>query len=142
MAFNIFRKSTKEVKGYLMEYLRVLNQEGKDHPAEVQKIIDIAEKNGMRGMDINTLIADIDAHKIKDPKDDNERFEFMKYLVQLVVNDDQFSDSEMDFLKEMGVSVGYPIMKVPQIILELYNGFKYEESVDDVKAKIDQLLKD
>lgn len=141
MVYKFFSKKEGEVKNHLAEYLRLLNADKKEHPAEVQKIIDIAERNGMRGTEIKSLMADINADKIKTPENDDDRFEQLFYLLNLVLNDSLLDETEMDFCNAMGLLLGYPPAKVPQIIREMYNGIKYELTEAEIRTKVADLLK-
>lgn len=140
MVYKFFSKKEGEVKNHLIEYLRLLNADKKEHPIEVQKILDIAERNGMRGNEIRALIADINAEKIKTPENGTERFDQLFYLINLVLNDNLLDSTEFDFCKEMGLLLGYPPTKISQIIREMYNGIKYELTEAEIRAKVGDLL--
>ena len=141
MVYKFFSKKEGEVKSHLAEYLRMLNADKKEHPTEVQKIIDISERNGMRGTEIKSLMADISADRIKTPENDDDRFEQLFYLINLVLNDSLLDSTEFDFCNEIGLLLGYPPSKVPQIIREMYNGIKYELTEQEIKVKVTNLLK-
>jgi len=141
MVYKFFSKKEGEVKNHLVEYLRLLNADKEERPAEVQKIIDIAERNGMRGNEIRSLMADLSAEKLKTPQNDDERFEQLFYLINLVLNDNLLDETEMDFCNEMGLLFGYPAAKVPQIIREMYNGIKYELTEAEIRTKVADLIK-
>ncbi|MBC7449883.1 MAG: hypothetical protein H7259_00185 [Cytophagales bacterium] len=140
MVYKFFSKKEGEVKNHLVEYLRLLNADHKDHPEEVKKIIEIAERNGMRGNEIRSLITEISADKIKTPENDDDRFEQLFYLINLVLNDNLLDSTEFDFCNDIGARLGYPAQKVPQITREMYNGIKYELNEVEIKKKVTSLL--
>ncbi len=141
MVYKFFSKKDGEVKNHLVEYLRLLNADKQERSAEVQKIIDIAEKNGMRGNEIRSLMTDINADKVNtQPQTNEERFDQLFYLLNLILNDDLLDETEFDFCNEIGLLIGYTPSKVPLIIREMYNGIKYEWTEEEIKEKVRNLL--
>jgi hypothetical protein len=140
MVYKFFSKKEGEVKNHLVDYIRLANAHQKEHPEEVKQIIEIAERNGMRGQEIKALTADINPEKIKVPKNDAERFEQLFYLINLVLYDNLFNSTEFDFCNEMGILLGYDANKVPQVVREMYNGIKYELAEDEIKKNVAKIL--
>ncbi|MBY0425227.1 MAG: hypothetical protein K2Q22_06290, partial [Cytophagales bacterium] len=97
--------------------------------------------NGMKGSEIKSMIADVETDKIVHPTTDEERFDHLFYLVNLLFAADYLlNDGERDFLKEMAILIGYPAPKVPNILREMMEGIKLEKPESEVKEKVTALL--
>ena len=124
-----------------MEYLRLINTDGKEHQEDIKKLIEIAEKNGMKGSEIKSMIADVESHKIVHPENDSERFDHLFYLVNLLFAADYLlNDGERDFLKEMAIIIGFPAPIIPSILREMMEGIKLEKPEEEVKTKVFSML--
>ncbi|MFL5729653.1 MAG: hypothetical protein ACJ75J_09240 [Cytophagaceae bacterium] len=135
--YYAFNNSKGEVRSHLVEYLRIINADGKEHGEETKKLIEIAEKNGMRGSELKTLIADIDSEKIITPSNNAERFDQLFYLVNLVVGDDYLlNHSEFDFCIEVATKMGIPANKSASIVKEMHNGIKHEVKEPELNEKV------
>lgn len=136
-----FNRSKKEVENHMMEYLRLINTDGKEHQEDIKKLIEVAEKNGMKGSEIKSMIADVESHKIIHPQNDSERFDHLFYLVNLLFAADYLlNDGERDFLKEMAMIIGFPPAKVPSILREMMEGIKLEKPEPEVKSAVLAML--
>lgn len=136
-----FNKSKKEVENHMLEYLRIINTDGKEHQEEIKKLIEVAEKNGMKNSEIKSMIADVESSKIITPQNDDERFELLFYLVNLLFSADYLlNDGERDFLKEMAIMIGFPAGKVPAILKEMMEGIKLEKEEPVIKTKVFEVL--
>ena len=136
-----FNKSKKEVENHMLEYLRLINTDGKEHQEDIKRLVEIAEKNGMKNSEIKSMIADVESHKIVHPETDLERYEHLFYLVNLLFAADYLlNDGERDFLKEMAIIIGFPAAKVPSILKIMMEGIKLEKPEPEVKAEVLSLL--
>ncbi|MFL5730202.1 MAG: hypothetical protein ACJ75J_12010 [Cytophagaceae bacterium] len=138
--YHWFNNSKNEVQKHILEYVKVINSDGKIHNQEMEHLIQLAEKNGMRGSEVKTLISGIDQSKIKAPQNDDERFEQLFYLVNLVLTDSMLNAEEFDFCREVGEKMGYPHTKAGLIVKEMHNGIKRELEEKEIKAKVQKLL--
>ena len=140
MVYKFFSKSERYIKNHLIDYIRFAKVDGSKHPENVRNIIKIAEHHGMRGQEIKSLISEINPDKIKTPQTDDERFDQLFYLLNLVLYDDLFNSTEADFCNEIGIYLGYKVEKVPLIVREMYDGIKYELSEDEIKKNVTKII--
>lgn len=107
---------------------------------KVLEITEMANRNGMRQSDINSLAEELDPEKLIQPANDFERYGLLNYMMNLLLDDLNLDGAERDFLKEFAVKIGYPVEKAPFIIREIYNGLKNEESESEIKHSVEEIL--
>jgi hypothetical protein len=138
--FNWFRNRNKELSSYIFSYLNLLTADKKQHPKKMSTIISLARNAGMGTKELKGLIRDVDPSQIKLPLDNDEKFNHIFYLINLVSNDEQFDSDEFDFCIEMAALIGYNRSEAATIVREIYNGIKTKMKESDIKLRIEQIL--
>ena len=128
------------------EIKRFMDENVKEKPktikaSKVKDIMSMAEANGMYSSDINSLISEINPEKLHHPKNHTERIDQMFYMMTLLLDDLNLDAAEKDFLKEFALSIDIPLTEAPYIIMEIYNGLKYETPEEEIRAKVLEMLK-
>ncbi len=109
------------------------------HPY-VLHIMEMAKENGMRPSDVNSLAEELIPENLTPPANEHERYELMRYIMEILLDDLNFDDAEKDFLKCFAVEIGYPIERVAFVIREIYNGMKNENSETEIVEAVEEAL--
>jgi hypothetical protein len=135
-----FGKRNKELRSHILEYLNLLTADTKQHPKKIAKIVSIAKNSGMRSSEIKSLINEVDPNKVKWPETNDEQFNQLYYLINLILKDEFFNTEEFDFCIEMATVIGYNRPEAATIVREIYNGIKTEMKEPEIKIRIQQIL--
>jgi len=106
----------------------------------VLHIMDLATNNGMRPSDVESLAEELDPLKLGAPSDNNAKFDYIHYIMNVLLDDLNFDAAEKDFLKELAVEIGIPVEKAPYLIRALYEGLKTETSLSEIKGSFFEVL--
>jgi hypothetical protein len=124
---------------------RFVDENSKPKPAtaknaKVRQIMELAAINGMRPSDVDSLAASLDPKKLTIPQTEHDRLIMLEYMINILLDDLNLDSAEEDFLKDFGVSIGYPIEKVPLLVREVYNGMKNENTESEIKEAVNEVL--
>jgi len=106
----------------------------------VLHIMKLASQNGMRPSDVDSLAEELDPEKLAIPTDNEGRFEYINYIMNVLLDDLNFDSAEKDFLKELAIEIGLPIEKIPYLIKVIYDGLKTEIPLTEIKISFFELL--
>jgi hypothetical protein len=129
----------REIKRFVDENIKGKPKDPKS--AKAKAIKSMAEINGMRPSDVDSLISELDPKKIHHPKNDEERIDQLFYMMGLLLDDLNFDVAEKDFINEFAKEIEIPVAKVPYIIMEIYNGLKNETPEDEIRSSVLNMLK-
>jgi hypothetical protein len=106
----------------------------------VLRIMEIAANNGMRPSDVESLAEELDGSKLQMPTDSEDRFEYLNYLMDVLLDDLHLDTAEKDFLREVCIEIGIPVDKIPYLIKFIYDGLKTEMPLSEIKTNFISLL--
>ena len=123
--FNLFEsEQTKKLKSHLMNLGALAKVDGHIDTAEMNYIITIGKKNGMRPEDVRTIIANSESTKLELPNNDSERFDQIYDLVEMMLADGIVDDNEMEFCMEMAAKLGFRRAIVGMLVRKITLGVK------------------
>ncbi len=106
----------------------------------VLHVMDVANRNGMRPSDVDSLAEELEPEKLVMPTDDKARFAYINYVMNVLLDDLNFDSAEKDFLKELAVEIGLPIDKAPYLIRSIYEGLKTETPISEIETSFFEIL--
>ncbi|MDX5346122.1 MAG: TerB family tellurite resistance protein [Hymenobacteraceae bacterium] len=108
--------------------------------AEMNFIISIGIKNGMKPEDVRTLLANAGSAKLDLPTNDSERFDQLYDLVEMMLADGIVDDSEMDFCIDMAEKMGFRKAVVGVLVRKISVGVKDGLERDEIKKEAQSFL--
>src|SRR5690606_26684297 len=106
--FNLFEsEQTKKIKSHLKNLGALEKVDGHIDTAEMNYIVSLGRKNGLKPEDVRTLIANSASVKLELPTNDSERFDQIYDLVEMMLADGIVDDNEMDFCIDMATKLGF-----------------------------------
>ncbi len=140
--FSIFEsEESKRLKSHIINLGALAKIDGHLDAAEMEHIISIGERKGMRPQDVRALLADIGDLQLVMPDNDTDRFDQIYDLVEMMLADGIIDDSEMDFCLELATKMGFRESVVGILIKKISNGVKDGLDREAIKEDILQLLK-
>jgi ATP-dependent RNA circularization protein (DNA/RNA ligase family) len=131
-----FWRSKRKVKNDLLGYLYLIKSDNREHKAEVNKILSIAEKYGLNSSELMDNENSQESNSIKVSLDNEEQFDRLYYLITLLLHDEPYHTEEFDFCMEMASIIGFDRTISPTIIREIYNGIKIKMKGEEIKEKV------
>jgi uncharacterized tellurite resistance protein B-like protein len=130
--FDVFKKNNQSKKNSHLKNLVVLAKlDGYVSKEELSFLIKVGEKNGISANDIRKMISRTTTVKVEKPETDDERFEIIFDLIQMVLADGVMDESEIDYAIDMAVKLGFrPAISgvlVRKIAIDLIEGLSKEE---------------
>src|SRR5690606_36993851 len=99
--FGIFENDAdKKIKTHLTNLGALAKIDGHVDSTELNFIVAIGQKNGLKPEEVKTIVANADALKFEMPKNDSDRFDQIFDLVEMMLADGIVDDNEMDFCIE------------------------------------------
>ena len=132
--FNFFEsEQIKKVKHHILNLGALAKVDGHLDAAELNYIIAIGQKNGMKPEEVKALLANSDAIKQQPPSNDLERFDQIYDLVEMMLADGIVDDSEMEFCTEMAMKLGFRDDIVGILVRKISIGVKDGLSREQIK---------
>lgn len=139
--FNFFEnEQIKKVKHHIMNLGALAKVDGHIDSAELNYIIAIGQKNGMKAEEVKTLIANSGSLKQHLPENDSERFDQIYDLVEMMLADGIVDDNEMDFCIEMAEKLGLRKAIVGVLVRKITLGVKDGLSREEIKSESQAFL--
>jgi hypothetical protein len=138
--FHWFWNRNRELRSYILGYLNLLIADKRHHYKKIGTIISLAKNAGMGTSEIKTLLREVDPIQIQLPISNDEKFNRLFYLINLVSSDELFDTDEFDFCIEMAALIGYNRSEAATVVREIYNGIKTKMKKPDIKNRIQQIL--
>jgi len=107
---------------------------------ELNYIISIGQKNGMKPDEVKSLIANSGTIKQIVPENDSERFDQIYDLVEMMLADGIVDDNEMEFCMEMATKLGFRKAIVGVLVRKISIGVKDGLSREHIKSESKDFL--
>ncbi|MDQ3290878.1 MAG: TerB family tellurite resistance protein [Bacteroidota bacterium] len=108
--------------------------------AEMNYIIAIGLKNGLKQEEVRSLLANASTAKFELPANDSERFDQIYDLVEMMLADGIVDDNEMDFCVEMAAKLGFKKSIVGVLVRKISMGVKDGQSREEIKQDSQDFL--
>jgi uncharacterized membrane protein YebE (DUF533 family) len=139
--FNFFEnEQTKRLKNHLLNLGALAKVDGHIDAAELNYIIAIGQKNGMKTEEVKSLMANSDSVTFHLPDNDSERFDQIYDLVEMMLADGIVDDNEMDFCQEMATKLGFRKAIVGVLVRKITMGVKDGLSREHIKTESQAFL--
>ncbi|MFC6998150.1 tellurite resistance TerB family protein [Rufibacter roseus] len=123
--FSIFEsEETKRLKSHIINLGALAKIDGHLDASEIEHIISIGQRKGMKAQDIKALLADAGDTKMTMPNNDIDRFDQIYDLVEMMLADGIVDDSEMDFCLDIATKMGFRKSVVGVLIKKITTGVK------------------
>ncbi|HAA12815.1 MAG TPA: hypothetical protein DCE41_14435 [Cytophagales bacterium] len=126
--------------------IRVLIQlamiDGELAEAEQKALHDIAKRHGLSTADIEEIMAENSAQgpELGDLSDD-DKFEYMYSLVQLMKVDGRMKEPEIKFVTSLATRLGYDEAVLFELVTKVHNDTSIEMDREVLKRKVQSYLK-
>jgi len=139
--FNFFENDQlKRVKNHIMNLGALAKVDGHIDATELNYIITVGQKNGMKPEEVKSLIANSGKVKQLLPDNDSERFDQIYDLVEMMLADGIVDDNEMDFCIEMAAKLGFRKAIVGVLVRKISIGVKDGLSREHIKNESQSFL--
>lgn len=128
-------KEKKIIKSHLRHLVRLAKADGLLHKNELDYIKKIGKKNDLTDVEIKSVIENPTSVDIVIPNNDNDRFDQIFDLVQMMMKDDVVNDEEMEFCEELANRLGFRKVIVGVLVAKLQRGIDSGLSKDEIKAE-------
>jgi uncharacterized membrane protein YebE (DUF533 family) len=139
--FNFFEsEQTKRVKNHITNLGALARVDGHLDATELNYIIAVGQKNGLRPDDVKALIANGDKVQVHLPDNDSERFDQIYDLVEMMLADGIVDDNEMEFCMMMASKLGFRKAIVGVLVRKISMGVKDGFSREQIKNESQAFL--
>ena len=139
--FSFFEsEQTKRIKSHILNLGALAKIDGHVDSAEMNYIIAIGKKNGLRQEEVRSLLANANTVKFEMPANDSERFDQIYDLVEMMLADGIVDDNEMDFCVEMAEKLGFKTAIVGVLVRKISLGVKDGQSREHIKQESQDFL--
>lgn|SRR5687768_15416321 len=139
--FRFFEsEETKKLKSHLTNLGALAKIDGHIDPAEINFIIAIGTKHGMRASDVKSLLADSSKITAQLPSNDSERFDQIYDMVEMMLADGIVDENEMDFCIHMATRLGFKKSVVGVLVRKISTGVKDGLTRDLIKEDAQAFL--
>lgn len=139
--FRFFEsEETKKLKSHLTNLGALAKIDGHIDPAEINFIIAIGTKHGMRASDVKSLLADSSKITPQLPSNDSERFDQIYDMVEMMLADGIVDENEMDFCIHMASKLGFKKSVVGVLVRKISTGVKDGLTRDIIKQDAQAFL--
>ena len=137
--FNFFEnEQLKRVRNHITNLGVLARIDGHLDSSELNYIITVGQKNGLKADDVRSLIANGEKAQFHLPENDSERFDQLYDLVEMMLADGIVDDNEMEFCMMMAGNLGFRKdvvgVLVRKITMGVKDGFSREDIKNDSKA--------
>ncbi|RDC64176.1 TerB family tellurite resistance protein [Adhaeribacter pallidiroseus] len=139
--FSFFEsEQIKRIKSHILNLGALAKIDGHVDSAEMNYIIAIGKKNGLKQEEVRSLLANANAVKFEMPANDSERFDQIYDLVEMMLADGIVDDNEMDFCVEMAEKLGFKKAIVGVLVRNISLGVKDGQSREHIKQESQAFL--
>lgn len=137
--FEVFEsEETKKKKSHLKNLVSLAKLDGQVTKEEFDFLIKVGTRNGVSSNDIKKMMYRTTTVKVSKPDTDNERFEIIFDLIQMVLADGVMDENELDYAIDLAAKLGFrPAISgvlVRKVALDIVEGQSKEEIRNKVKA--------
>lgn len=134
--FNFFEnEQIKRIKSHILNLGALAKIDGHVDSAEMNYIIAIGTKNGLKQEEVRSLLANAQSVKFEMPANDSERFDQIYDLVEMMLADGIVDDNEMDFCVEMAEKLGFKKAIVGVLVRNISLGVRDGQSREHIKQE-------
>jgi uncharacterized membrane protein YebE (DUF533 family) len=139
--FGFFEnEQTKKVKSHLMNLAALAKADGHIDEREMNFIVAVGKKNGMRADDVRSIVANSGGVNLILPDNDSERFDQIFDLVDMMLADGIVDDHEMDFCIGMAEKLGFRKAIVGVLVRKISIGVKDGLPREQIKTESESFL--
>lgn len=139
--FGFFEsEETKKLKSHITNLGALAKIDGHVDPAEINFIIAIGTKHGMRASEVKSLLADSSKITPQLPNNDSERFDQIYDLVEMMLADGIVDENEMDFCIHMATKLGFKKAVVGVLVRKISTGVKDGLTREHIKREAQAFL--
>lgn len=139
--FGFFEsEEIKRLKSHITNLGALAKIDGHLDPAEMQFIVSIGRKNGMRPKDVRDLLAGTENITPQLPLNDSERFDQIYDLVEMMLADGIVDETEMGFCINMAARLGFKETIVGVLVRKISTGVKDGQSREYIKLEAQSFL--
>ncbi len=131
---------TKRLKSHILNLGALAKADGHLDESEMNFIIGVGRKHGLKSDDVRTLVQNATKEQLILPETDDERFDQLFDLVDMMLADGIVDDAEMDFCTEMATKMGFRKAIVALLVRKISNGVKDGLSREQIKADSNAFL--
>lgn len=125
---------TKRLKSHILNLGALAKADGHLDESEMNFIIGVGRKHGLKPDDVRTLVQNATKEQLVLPETDDERFDQLFDLVDMMLADGIVDDAEMDFCTEMAAKMGFRKAIVALLVRKISNGVKDGLGREKIKA--------
>jgi uncharacterized tellurite resistance protein B-like protein len=108
---------------------------------EMQFILNIGKANGLQAAEIESLVDRVHALVVPVDLNDDDRFNYLLSMVQLMKADEKMFKEELLFCKKMAGNLGYDPQALFDMLLYVKSSEMSDQEKADLKASIAKYLK-
>ncbi|MDX5419200.1 MAG: TerB family tellurite resistance protein [Hymenobacteraceae bacterium] len=139
--FGFFEsEEVKKLKSHITNLGALAKADGHVDPTEMDFIISIGEKHGMKPSEVRSLLSHVEEVKPQLPTNDSERFDQIYDLVEMMLADGIVDESEMEFCISMAARLGFKKAIVGVLVRKISIGVKDGLSREDIKKEAQAFL--
>ncbi|PRY08900.1 hypothetical protein CLV24_12068 [Pontibacter ummariensis] len=139
--FGFFEsEETKRLKSHITNLGALAKIDGHLDPTEMNFIISIGTKNGMKAEEVRHLISNSAESDCPSPSNDSERFDQIYDLVEMMLADGIVDENEMDFCISMAAKLGFKKSIVGVLVRRITTGVKDGLTRDSIKRDTQSFL--
>jgi len=139
--FGFFEsEEIKRLKSHITNLGALAKIDGHLDPAEMQFIVAIGRKNGMRPNEVRALLTNASKVEPQLPTNDSDRFDQIYDLVEMMLADGIVDETEMEFCINMAVRLGFKETIVGVLVRKISTGVKDGQSREHIKLEAQSFL--
>ncbi|MBD1397143.1 TerB family tellurite resistance protein [Pontibacter sp. JH31] len=139
--FGFFEsEEVKKLKSHITNLGALAKADGHVDPSEMDFIIAIGERHGMKPSEVRNLLSHVEDVKPQLPTNDSERFDQIYDLVEMMLADGIVDESEMEFCISMAARLGFKKAIVGVLVRKISVGVKDGLSREDIKKETQAFL--
>ncbi|WP_299701895.1 TerB family tellurite resistance protein [uncultured Pontibacter sp.] len=139
--FSFFEsEAEKKLKSHITNLGALAKADGHVDPSEMDFIISIGERHGMKPNDVRNLLSNLQEVKPQLPTNDSERFDQIYDLVEMMLADGIVDESEMEFCINMAVRLGFKKAIVGVLVRKISVGVKDGLSREQIRSDAQAFL--
>jgi uncharacterized tellurite resistance protein B-like protein len=139
--FGFFEsEEVKKLKSHIVNLGALAKADGHMDPQEMDFIIEIGQRHGMKKSDVKNLLSNMNDVKPQMPTNDSERFDQICDLVEMMLADGIVDESEMEFCISMAARLGFKKAIVGVLVRKISVGVKDGLSREDIRQEAQAFL--
>ncbi len=139
--FGFFEsEETKKLKSHIANLGALAKIDGHVDPNEMNFIISIGKKHGMKADDVRNIISSSEKMEPQMPTNDSERFDQIYDLVEMMLADGIVDENEMEFCINMAARLGFKKAIVGVLVRKISLGVKDGYTREYIKREAQSFL--